>query len=686
MKKIQLLLFICLLSLSAVGQAPQKFTYQAVIRDASNTLVASSPIGMQVSILQGSPSGTPVYVETHTASTNANGLVTVEIGNGSIVSGIFSSINWANGPYFIKTETDPSGGTNYTITGTNQFMSVPYALYAENSGNSGTQGPTGPAGDVGPSGADGLPGATGPQGPSGQDGLPGATGATGDAGATGPQGVAGTNGATGPQGPTGATGDVGPTGAAGTNGTNGTNGLNGATGPQGPTGAAGTNGINGTNGLNGATGATGPQGPTGATGDVGPTGAAGTNGTNGLNGATGPQGPTGAAGTNGTNGLNGATGPQGPTGLAGATGPTGPGGTGTVNYVSKFVTTTTIGNSLTQDNGTGVSINAAPLATNQLYVYRQQLTAVGDGQSTLYGYRTRNSQNDGTGYGVTTSNDATRGYSFWGDVYTFGTSGFNYNDYSRCGGILGAEQAGSYWGSLGYRSSALLNYGVYGSSAYASGGGRFSNSVRTGVGSGFYGDLMGGWVRGDILGLTTMGSMYAAYNLGNTYNTGYHADLVQSEGKITPAYAVTSTKVKVYDDGSANLINGTARIEFSSEYSLLISGNGKPTITVSPMGQCAGLYIVSVDEKGFTVAEMNNGNSNVEFSWIAIGKRSDASSVSVPAELTKPAFSETMQNVMFNDGNTKQSGSSIWYDGNNLQYTTPPVQERGPKIENENRR
>ena len=115
---------------TAFAQAPQKMTYQAVIRDASNNLITNTTVGMQISILQGSSSGTAVYVETQAPITNTNGLATLEIGNGIIVSGTFATINWATGVYFIKTETDPTGGTAYTITGTSQLLSVPYALYA----------------------------------------------------------------------------------------------------------------------------------------------------------------------------------------------------------------------------------------------------------------------------------------------------------------------------------------------------------------------------------------------------------------------------------------------------------------------------------------------------------------------------------------------------------------------------
>jgi len=119
------------LSLSSYAQAPQKMSYQAVLRNANNTLVSNTPVAMRVSVLQGSASGTAVYVERHTLTTNINGLATFEIGSGTIISGSFATINWASGQYFVKTETDPAGGTNYTISGTSQLLSVPYALYAK---------------------------------------------------------------------------------------------------------------------------------------------------------------------------------------------------------------------------------------------------------------------------------------------------------------------------------------------------------------------------------------------------------------------------------------------------------------------------------------------------------------------------------------------------------------------------
>jgi hypothetical protein len=139
MKKICSIIAGLLLTISVCAQAPQKMSYQAVIRDNSNALLTSTQVGMQISVLQGSTTGTPIYVETQTPSTNSNGLVSLEIGTGTVIIGTFAGINWATGPYFIKTETDPNGGTAYTIAGTNELMSVPYALFSANGASGGTQ-------------------------------------------------------------------------------------------------------------------------------------------------------------------------------------------------------------------------------------------------------------------------------------------------------------------------------------------------------------------------------------------------------------------------------------------------------------------------------------------------------------------------------------------------------------------
>jgi len=362
MKKLILsLVAIATISLSSFGQAPEGFKYQAVVRDAGNTILNNQAVGMQIEILQGGISGTPVYTESFTPTTNTYGLVNLEIGTGT-TSDDFTIIDWANDTYFIRTSIDVTGGSSYAVMGTSQLMSVPYALYAKTSGSS-IPGPQGPAGNDGANGAQGPAGNDGAQGLQGIQGPAGADGAIGAQGATGPQGPAGNDGAqgaTGPQGPAGNDGAVGATGPQGPAGNDGAIGATGPTGPQGPVGATGAQGPAGLDGngiastvdngdgtftftyddgttfttsdLTGPQGVTGPQGPIGNDGAIGATGPQGPIGNDGPTGATGPQGPAGndgavgATGPQGPQGLTGNAGPQGATGPQGLTGPQGPAG------------------------------------------------------------------------------------------------------------------------------------------------------------------------------------------------------------------------------------------------------------------------------------------------------------------------------------------------------------------------
>uniref|UniRef100_UPI00404728D4 hypothetical protein n=1 Tax=Algoriphagus sp. TaxID=1872435 RepID=UPI00404728D4 len=218
MKKILFSLLFLLTTATLWAQAPQRMSYQSIIRDGSNVVVASTTVGVKISLIQGTSTGSVVYSETHRKPTNTNGLLSLEIGDGTAILGTFAGIDWANGPYLIKTETDPTGGTNYSIPGIAALNSVPYALFSAN----GTPGPQGATGPQGPIGLTGLKGAVGLQGAKGD------SGATGPIGPAGANGTNGTNGATGPapsgtgivtvssgtlQTPSGLTGDVTTTGA-----------------------------------------------------------------------------------------------------------------------------------------------------------------------------------------------------------------------------------------------------------------------------------------------------------------------------------------------------------------------------------------------------------------------------------------------------------------------------------------
>jgi hypothetical protein len=131
--KIIITLLICARLISNVAaQTPNLISYQAVIRNASGALVSSKTVKARISILKDSANGTAVYTEAHQVKTNANGLMSLQIGGGSIVSGNFNTIDWGKTNYFTKQEIDPDGGTNYTLSGVSQMLSVPYALHAKN--------------------------------------------------------------------------------------------------------------------------------------------------------------------------------------------------------------------------------------------------------------------------------------------------------------------------------------------------------------------------------------------------------------------------------------------------------------------------------------------------------------------------------------------------------------------------
>jgi trimeric autotransporter adhesin len=129
MKQISCLILILVATTQLFAQAPQSFNYQAVLRDASGTIKSNTSATVRIDILQGSASGSSVYSESFSTSTNSFGLINIRVGMGTVISGNFSSINWGNGPYFIKVSVDAAE------MGTSQLLSVPYALYAGRASN-----------------------------------------------------------------------------------------------------------------------------------------------------------------------------------------------------------------------------------------------------------------------------------------------------------------------------------------------------------------------------------------------------------------------------------------------------------------------------------------------------------------------------------------------------------------------
>ena len=181
-----LYLTFCLLFISTLfAQSPDAISYQAVARDTSGNILSNQSFNLRVSILAGSSSGNIEYQEIHSVSTDQKGHFNIGIGNGSAQQGTFSNINWGTNSYFVQIEIDINSSSNYSLMGISQLLSVPYALYAKESGTAGATGATG---------ANGSDGVTGPTGANGSDGATGPTGPQGATGTTGPQGATGVNG------------------------------------------------------------------------------------------------------------------------------------------------------------------------------------------------------------------------------------------------------------------------------------------------------------------------------------------------------------------------------------------------------------------------------------------------------------------------------------------------------------
>lgn len=137
MKKFNFAVALVFLVLATVAQAPQRFIYQVVARDAGGNVLANQNVTFLISIVKGYEGGPVVYMEMHSATTNAFGQVSLQVGGGTPVQGSFGAIDWGSNTHYIKTGLDPAGGTMFTAMGTVQLLSVPYALYANTSGTGG---------------------------------------------------------------------------------------------------------------------------------------------------------------------------------------------------------------------------------------------------------------------------------------------------------------------------------------------------------------------------------------------------------------------------------------------------------------------------------------------------------------------------------------------------------------------
>ncbi len=164
--------------------------------------------------------------------------------------------------------------------------------------------------------------------------------------------------------------------------------------------------------------------------------------------------------------------------------------------------------------------------------------------------------------------------------------------------------------------------------------------------------------------------------------------MINTGSKREAAYSVTSPELIVYSHGSAIIENQQVFIPFSATYIGMLSS--VPDVTVSAIGTPAQIYIQSIEKNGFTVVitpnSINDGATNVRFSWIAVGKRVDADNVAaIPTEIADTNFDSNMNEVMFEEGNKEQSGKPIWWDGQKIRFDAAPEAPKVRKVEPKNR-
>ena len=143
-RALSILVFFLLLAFTATAQAPQAFKYQAVVRNATGQVLANQNVGLKIDLIQFNT----VYSETHAVTTNAFGLVNLNVGRGTAQFGQFNMIHWEQQPIFIQLSLDATGGSNYEIMGFSELLSVPYALYAANAAGSSSLPTDAQTGDI----------------------------------------------------------------------------------------------------------------------------------------------------------------------------------------------------------------------------------------------------------------------------------------------------------------------------------------------------------------------------------------------------------------------------------------------------------------------------------------------------------------------------------------------------------
>ena len=250
------------------------------------------------------------------------------------------------------------------------------------------------------------------------------------------------------------------------------------------------------------------------------------------------------------------------------------------------------------------------------------------------------------------------GYGSW---YTFGVAGFTSFDAPRTGGCFGGWNIGGTWGCLGYINSGWTTYGGYFTSSGNGTGKASSTGEYSSNGIGAYGELFGADIHGEIYGTFTEGSHYGLYSKGDIYRTGLDVHLQENQGHQNVLYTNVSTDVTVQTSGIAQLSAGQCEVVFDENFRDAISDEIPVIVTVTPIGESAGIHLSSLSADGFMVQENNAGRSTVEFTYIAIGRRKGYEDPQPSKEVIANDYIDKLSIGFHNDNDLRNPGERLYY-------------------------
>ena len=255
----------------------------------------------------------------------------------------------------------------------------------------------------------------------------------------------------------------------------------------------------------------------------------------------------------------------------------------------------------------------------------------------------------------------------------------------RSGGVIGIGVSG-VWGSSGYKNSGNVDYGIYSTSAFASGAGKNSNNTSNGIGLGVNGGVIGGYINGEQYGFISKGNQFGAYIMGNTFTNKPITQIETINNNRVISYASTSTTVDVTTRGKGQLTNGSSFVSFDTAFTQIAELNDDNlNITITAKGNTNGVYIEKITNTGFYVKENMNGNHSVAFNWTATSVRKGyKEGVSISNEILDTNWESNMSKVMHNENDSTTEALPISFDGTNVKFEELPkqLQSEGRKADN----